>query len=336
MKENNNEYSFSQKALLGLRKVYSKLFKPVVNNLPNYEMNPDKASDIMYDLLVADGPCMITRFGATEISALVNYLGVKGITEKNIWKFINGEAPEWWWNESLRQQMKNWSGFYPPTNDNLIKFGDLMMDGIKSIDVLGSWQPTENKFLHYFPKAKLINFVYLDPYWSEKPWTRALEGKKVLVVHPFADLIKEQYDTNRAKLFKNKATLPVFDLQVITAVQSIGGTDDFKDWFEALEYLKAEINKRDYDICLIGAGAYGLPLAAHVKHGGKKAVHIGGTLQLLFGVWGNRWDNPGYASPKSQLGRTGAYLELKNEYWVSPGANFRPANYIQVENGCYW
>lgn len=48
--------------------------------------------------------------------------------------------------------------------------------------------------------------------------------------------------------------------------------------------MKDEIDKRDYDIALIGCGAYGFPLAAHIKRSGKKAVHLGGALQLLFGI----------------------------------------------------
>ena len=56
--------------------------------------------------------------------------------------------------------------------------------------------------------------------------------------------------------------------------------------------MKSEIDKCDYDVCLIGCGAYGFPLAAHVKHKGKQAIHLGGTLQLLFGIKGNRWFDP--------------------------------------------
>ena len=43
------------------------------------------------------------------------------------------------------------------------------------------------------------------------------------------------------------------------------------------EYMKAEINKSNYDICILGCGAYGFPLAAHVKRMGKKAIHMGGS-----------------------------------------------------------
>ncbi len=62
-------------------------------------------------------------------------------------------------------------------------------------------------------------------------------------------------------------------------MQGIGGVcnEGFKDWFDAFEYMKAEINKSNYDICILGCGAYGFPLAAHVKRMGKKAIHMGGS-----------------------------------------------------------
>lgn len=50
--------------------------------------------------------------------------------------------------------------------------------------------------------------------------------------------------------------------------------------------MQDEISKEDYDICLIGCGAYGFSLAAYVKRCGKQAIHMGGALQLLFGIKG--------------------------------------------------
>ena len=55
-----------------------------------------------------------------------------------------------------------------------------------------------------------------------------------------------------------------------------------------------EIEKKDFDIALIGAGAYGMPLAYKIKKMGKKAIHIGGSLQCLFGIKGSRWEAPVY------------------------------------------
>jgi hypothetical protein len=72
-----------------------------------------------------------------------------------------------------------------------------------------------------------------------------LEGKKVLVVHPFAELIEKQYNTNRAYLFKNPDILPEYNLQIIKAVQSLGGEcNNFQDRFKALDWMKQEIDKK--------------------------------------------------------------------------------------------
>ena len=41
----------------------------------------------------------------------------------------------------------------------------------------------------------------------------------------------------------------------------------------------------------IGCGAYGLPLTSMLKASGKKAIHLGGATQILFGIKGKRWDH---------------------------------------------
>ena len=209
-----------------------------------------------------------------------------------------------------------------------------MLEDSKFVDILGAWQNNELYLSSVLTEAKKIQLMYLDPFWSKKPWSRALEGKKVLVVHPFAESIKSQYE-KRKYLFKVQDTLPDFkSLEVIKAIQSIGGeSNGYKDWFEALEYMMSEIDKHDYDVCLIGCGAYGFPLAAHVKRMGKQAIHIGGSLQLLFGIMGNRWDHD---EPHYENGVFIYYAGLENKYWVRPSASERPKTHKVVENSCYW
>lgn len=70
--------------------------------------------------------------------------------------------------------------------------------------------------------------------------------------------------------FSNSDVLPDFELITLKAIQSLGGTKQFTDWFEALNWMQQKMDKIDYDICLIGCGAYGFPLAAHAKRMGKK------------------------------------------------------------------
>lgn len=309
-----------------LRKLYTKVFRrPILKQ--ECVQDPDKASQIIYDTLMSDKPCMIARFGGFELSTVVNFLGVKkGYV--NFFRYIKGEESNWWWNKSLILSMHTNAGFFPPNISEIEKFCELMLMDIPEVNVLASWLPDELLFTKDLENSLKIDFELLNPYFSQIPWTKALEGKKVLVVHPFANTIQKQYK-NRKLLFKDNL-LPEFKLMTIKAVQSItGNPTEFADWFEALNHMKTEIDSYDYDICLIGCGAYGFPLAAHVKRMGKKSIQLGGSLQLLFGIRGKRWEDPNY-NP------TYNYVQLINEYWVKPGVEEKPAAAENVEGACYW
>ncbi|MBP5606807.1 MAG: hypothetical protein J6X66_00875, partial [Lachnospiraceae bacterium] len=95
--------------------------------------------------------------------------------------------------------------------------------------------------------------------------------------------------------------------------------------FDALDHMYEEAMAEDFDVALIACGAYGLPLAAKLKQAGKSAVHMGGSLQLLFGIMGGRFEN---------------MKELKPFYsseWVRPmKSEGLKAGVENVENGCYW
>jgi hypothetical protein len=314
-------------ALKSIRKAYQIIIGFEIQNKPACLQDEDIASQIIYDALTSDKPCMIARFGSTELACLMNYIGVTK-EKNNFISYFQGKTQPWWWEQKIVDQMQNWSGFFPPTQDKIEEFCQLMLADIPQVDVLGSWLPDEKKFEKELIQSKKINFELLNPYFSEKPWTRALEGKKILVIHPFAFTIESQYK-KRELLFKDNL-LPSFHLQTIQAIQSIAGNQTkFIDWFDAINFMKSEIDKRDYDICLIGCGAYGFPLAAHVKRKGKKALHMGGSLQLLFGIKGKRWENPNYNPIYN-------YAELMNEHWVYPVDEEKPQNSASVEGGCYW
>lgn len=287
--------------------------------------NKQYANELIYQKLMGDKPCMIGRFGSTEMLCLTNYLGVKEKRAKNYSGYIKSQSPPWWWEKSTIIQMQQWSGFFPGEIDMIEQFCELMLKDIPLVDILGSWLKQESFFDNLLSNAKKIVLEDLEPFFSTNPWTRALEGKKVLVVHPFAKTIEEQY-LKRDLLFENNL-LPTFELKTIKAVQSIAGeTIEFRNWFEALESMKSKIDAIDYDICIVGAGAYGFPLAAHVKRKGKKAIHLAGVTQLLFGIKGKRWEQF----------IVWPYTNLYNEYWVRPSESEKPKNATIVEGACYW
>ena len=295
----------------------------------NKEMDPDIISSHIREKLLSPEPCMLSRFGAVEIGCVVNYLGIYHQKRKII-KYIKGEAFPWWWEEETMYPMRNNAGFFSATPELLKRFSEMMIEDMPLIDILASWRFEEEYFSKELQNAYKIDFEPYNPFWSDVPRTAALENKKVLVVHPFAETIQKQY-LRKELIHKDPRVLPTFDLQTIKAIQTIGNQGDgrFETWFDALEFMKNEIDKMDYDVCLLGCGAYGMPLAAHVKRSGKKAVHLGGSLQLLFGIRGARWENSNYNA-------TYNYSKLMNEFWVKPSATETPSKAQQVEEGCYW
>ena len=326
------ELTLNQFTLKILRKVYQKLFGTSNRvDISDVEHDPDKASDIIYGLLSNDEPCMIARFGAFELSTIMNYLSMNA-PKHSVWRYIKGEEFQWWWNKKLMFHMQNNAGFFPATKEKLSLFCEMMLKDARDVDVLGSWLKDENWVLRHNKRVKKVSFLCLEPYWSKLPWSRVLEGKRILVVHPFAEDIISQYNNHRELLFEDKGVLPKFaSLRVVKAVQSLGGeSNGFEDWFEALEWMKKEMDKEPYDIALIGCGAYGFPLAAHTKRTGHKAVHLGGALQLLFGIKGKRWDNIKY-NPEYNY-KDGLF----NDFWIHPDSKTKPNNFQQVEGECYW
>ncbi|MDO4763882.1 MAG: hypothetical protein Q4A00_05820 [Flavobacteriaceae bacterium] len=127
-------------------------------------------------------------------------------------------------------------------------------------------------------------------------------------------------------MYDNQLVLPNFELKTLKAIQTIAGEkSEFKTWFDALESMKEQIDNIDFDIAIIGCGAYGFPLASYIKDIGKQAIHLGGVTQLLFGIKGKRWEAWSH------------YQELRadnGKNWIR--AKEIPADYKKVEGGCYW
>lgn len=276
-------------------------------------------------MLLSDKPCMIARFGSVELQAVVDYMFQP--TAKNALRFIKGEIPSCGYAPSTMRAMYINAGFFPATKFMLDRFGKLMLDCMPMVDILGSWRLEEALVLKYMPDVMRAPLYALEPYYFDNPWMSALGGKRVLVIHPFEDTIRKQHEKGRYELlFSDKRMTPQYELQTLKAVQSIAGNkpEEFDDWFQALDWMKSEINKLDFDIAIIGCGAYGFPLAAHVKQLGKKSVHLGGAVQNLFGI------------NSLAMRDNDRKKNLINEYWVYPSVEETPKNKELVENGRYW
>jgi hypothetical protein len=273
-------------------------------------------NDRIGELIDQNAPLMIARLGSVELACLRFYL------EKRSKKKAT-------YSDRIRFTMSNNAGYFPVDDDSLDAFSKLFLDHLKKVDAMAVWFNHHEDVIcnTYCRDAELIDLTCLEPFHFTKPWSSKLAGKKVLVVHPFADSIRKQYDGKRQLLFASPDMLPEFELETLKAVQSIAGTKvGFATWFDAYHYMCDEIAKVDFDICLIGAGAYGLPLASFAKSLGKQAIHLGGVTQILFGIKGKRWEEL-YSDTTAQL---------FNEHWVRPMESETPDSKKKVENGCYW
>lgn len=301
--------------------------------MPNSSTDYSMTSKHIIQLIEQNKPFMVSRFGAVEINALYNYKGVSSPTHSAL-KYICGEEPQWWWNRGVVKCMKNNAGFFPNDSESLCKFNELVLKDIPLIDVLISWQTKELYFMDILTNKYAVHYVTVDPFFAEEPWSYKLKDKKVLVINPFSEEIEYQYKNNRTKIFKDPRILPEFNLITYKSVQSIGGISSYSSWFEALIKMENDISKIDFDIALLGCGAYGMPLAAYIKRMGKQSIHIGGSLQLLFGIKGARWENPMYGY---EIHHTmNKYQNLFNEFWIRPYNSSAVQNMDRVDNGCYW
>ena len=250
----------------------------------------------------------IGRLGATEARCAYPTLNRKTPKEKYL----------------LRGQ--NLSGIFPPDIDNNNKFAQEYLNSLRNMDAMILWGVYKEKEIVdiFCPNAVWLKDTSVQPYYFIDPWSQVLTNMKVLIIHPFATSILNQYKI-RDKLFANPKILPEFkELKIIKAVQSIGGNSDFSSWNEALNYMKNEMEEVDFDVAIIGAGAYALPLVSHAKKIGKIGIQMAGALQIWFGIKGMRWD------------KNLTISKLYNEHWIRANIDETPSSYKNVEGGSYW
>ena len=273
-------------------------------------------------------PFMVCRFGQTEMNMIVKCL------QHNHFPYRDQRMT------ALSKLCKN-AGFFPKDINAGEEFVKLMLEDCQYIDLCGIWNLYMEDYIldKYAGLANVTLLGSLEPWNVDsvmiKPWTNTLKGKKVLVIHPFAETINSQYYNWREHLFERKFAsddiLPEFELITLKAVQTINYSEecgDFADWFAALNYMIEKCKNIDFDIAIIGCGAYGFPLAAAIKRMGKGAVHLGGATQILFVIVGRRWEiNSGYRKMLEKV---------KNDSWTRPSAEETPDGAEEIEGGCYW
>lgn len=302
-------------------------YTPFRPDFSRVQLAGQEANDAVRQAVERRAPLMVGKFGTVELGCIRNHLALEApFSLAHVCAYLRGEQTFlWWWDEGLLQSLGVNAGLFPATEDMASRFAKRMLDDMRQLDFLASYIAGERDVIPHLPSCLNIDLDgYYAPFRFSRPWTKALEGRKVLVVHPFEESIRSQYERREA-IWRDPDVLPEFQLETVKAVQSAAGSrPDHPDWFAALAHMEAMIDRIDFDIALIGCGAYGFPLCAHVKRMGKQAVHLAGWTQVLFGISGGRWSSDPAMAP------------FINDAWIRPSSVETPPAATSVENGCYW
>ena len=309
--------------LKGLRERYKVIFKPELGlrkSTALVNLRGQEVSDFIASSIRSGNPFMLSRFGSEELKWYVHYKTLnRGFLERS-WAYITCQTETWHTEARIIDNLT----FVPRSLEMTKYFINEMDAAIPQIDLLGSWLAMEQH--PCVKRSRTTSYAFLvdmEPYYHSNPWSAALEGKRVLVIHPMEKSILQQYE-KRTLLFENPAVLPDFTLLTLQAKYF----DDpvYNTWEKIYSFYVEEVNKINFDIALIGCGSWGMPLAARIKQMGKIAIHLGGASQLLFGITGNRWDTlyPEFSE------------RFVNRYWVKPESEEKPSWASNYDNNSYW
>ncbi|MCQ2742389.1 MAG: hypothetical protein MJ239_03725 [Bacilli bacterium] len=268
------------------------------------------SNEVLKEFISSGKPFAAIHFGGMEMTCINNY-------EKILLRFRKDFKP------GVKYVMKNNTGFYPADDEHLMEYGRRWIEECSSADLLGIMGlHMEDYFAgKYMKNAKVAQYEAFEPCHGD--WVSLLKGKKVLVVSPFEEEIKNQY-AKRELLFEGDPNrLPEFDLQVVKSPLTLGDeVGEEATFFDGLKKMEDEISKLDFDIALVGCGSYGSFLCAYIKGLGKQAIQTGGATQTLFGIMGKRWENREHVS------------KWFNEHWIRPYAKASGSN--RIDKGAYW
>ena len=293
----------------------------------NTILNLETSNQCIIKLIETNKPFIISRMGiGAETYITYEYI----ITNKI--------------NTNYLQTLSNNAGIYNINAKNILLYINLYIQAIKNSIALATF-PTyiineQSYFVNKY-NLKQIHSRSLEPFYAclenIKPWTHYLYGKKVLIINPFIDSMKKQL-TKNFQIFKDPNKKIFLDNQEFIfykSYQTSAGNHIHNDWLETFTLMCNDIKKLDdefhFDIALLGCGGYGLPLCNFIKMElNKSAIYIGGGLQLLFGIMGQRWEN------RDDWKKIMKDNDNPNNQFIRPSGDEIINNKNAIENGCYW
>lgn len=216
------------------------------------------------------------------------------------------------------------AGIRPRNKDSYRMFARLCREALDRLDLQGVWM-TGYEAICLGDKAqhKFFNVEITGPDGSNPDhWLTALRQKRVLVVSPFKNTIEKQ-TPRLADIWPGASWMEGVEFTSLMFPYLIDESC-LETWWEVYDRIGSIIFQGDYDVALFGCGGLGLLFAKLAKDAGRVGIHIGGHLQLLFGIYGKRHLQQPW------------HLNHINDTWVRPESGEVAQSAGRVEGGCYW
>lgn len=238
----------------------------------------------------------------------------------------------------LRNHCRRKMGVFPDDPGFIAAFTARFAEDLRSLDAVCLMQSVVEPALyrHYRLAMPVYDAFALEPdrstpHEASQCYLPLLTGKRILLVTPFAELLRERATRQTYERVWSKIGKPWFAPRSVDAVEFPYGVEPatrlrFETVFDLSDDIAARIDAIDFDVALIAAGGLGIGLAAHIKRRGRIALGLGGHLQIVFGVLGERWRTMGNWEKK--------YF---NEWWIDMPARYHPPDKeMLTDGGCYW
>jgi len=285
----------------------------------NFIGDPLQFSADVESLILGKEPFFFSRIGGSDTDAVIDYIASK-----------NSSNPEAFEKELLEHlaTVQRYNGFYAKADlrENFSRYLETLISSYKGLNrgtICGGKlisiyypkviHPSLRKFhsniertvgffdeisepwrkLDLYPYNRIENIGHRDSTLISS-LAKTLNGKRVLVVSPFAESILFNY--HRRNSFFKEVKFPEIELAVVnTPITYYGLPDELYphgNWFETVDELNKIIASEDFDIALLSCGSYALPIGDFIKNKMRRgAIYVGGVLQLFFGVMGRRYDS---------------------------------------------
>ena len=238
---------------------------------------------------------------------------------------------------ALTHRSRSESGIWGPDLDSLLGFCRRFEVAVGQLDAIGLFDDAfsieREIFERIRPSGLPMLFTDQEPIRdpaipADRCWLELLRGRRLVIVAPFADLLR---DRARADIYE-RAWASVgkhwFEPAAVAGLEIPYGFDPatqrrYGSALELLEDVVGRLDALDFDVALIAAGGIAIPIAAAVKASGRVGLSLGGHLQVMFGVHGQRW-----------LSRREWREGIINDAWIGVPDRYRPDPALTVED--YW